>query len=71
MARVNARQSGCWISCRADAERLSKADWMDVYFDLFVESGGHEHLQYAQREELALADAGRRLGILRANGICR
>jgi len=66
--------SGYWSGPRPNrqsipsrAEAISKSAWMDLYYDLFAQTHGED----ATNQATVLADAERRLKILKANGIRR
>ena len=70
MARIGARNP-VWFTDRSNrqasgvrADKLSKSDWMDVFCDLYRQTHGEQ-----STPEQMLADAERRLMILKANGV--
>ena len=69
-------QSGYWQTAPqetwkgspcAAANKISKTAWMDLYYDLFMQTHGEDQTTQA----LVIADAKARLSILKANGIRR
>lgn len=54
------------LSIRLDVEKFSKADWVDLYFDLFRQVFGEQ-----SPEEEIFQDAKKRRGMLRLNRIAR
>lgn len=71
---INDIQSGYWSGPRANnqsipvqADKISKTAWMDLYYDLYQQTHGEENTS----QTIVLADAKKRLEILRLNGIRR
>jgi hypothetical protein len=65
--------AGYWIgpyvkgSPSSDASKISKTAWMDLYYDLYMQTHGED----VTSPETVIADAKNRLRILKANGIRR
>ena len=71
---LNDIQSGYWSGPRINsksvpvrAEKISKTAWMDLYYDLFQQMHGED----VTTQEAVIADAEKRLNVLKVNGIRR
>lgn len=81
MAHVFAQPSGYWVGPRArgepcvDAEKISKTAWMDLYFDIYIQTNAvdmHGIVTNGKLRDLqvaVLAEAKQRLAVLKDNGI--
>lgn len=65
-------QSGYWTGPRVDkqsipvrAEKISKTAWMDLYYDLYMQTHGED----VTTQTVVIKDAERRLKLLKQNGI--
>lgn len=66
-------RSGYWNgrfirgSPSSQAHAISKTAWMDLYYDLYMQTHGED----VASQEVVITDAKKRLRILKANGIRR